>query len=849
MSLRNKVNFLKNFKKFPQKSEIWYKERFNSITATDVAPILEANPYYSKTDILKKKLDRDNMLKEMNTEEVNQVMGWGNKYEPIAKNVYENFVNDKVYDVGLIKHKNYKWLGASPDGIRNCGRLLEIKCVWNRKIKNKTPYYYWIQVQIQLEVCDLDSCDFFQCKFMEYEDYLDYCKDDGYLKGEVDYEGKKYYWKLIEHSMETIQRDKNWFQNNFPIIFNFWETILYYRQNGQNIMEQDLKENNKRKLNDLLKSSDDNENLLKKNKLYLVDWTDWVQPNEIRNYLLNDTLLDWLKLYGGKYSFMEDRKIGINDYMQNKDQLFREAIEENLKLRFGYNFEHVAEPCHLYSTEKALETYKLMQKGVPIIFQPVLHNKENKTICMPDFLIRSDYVSSIFKEKMDWYDVYPLHYMVLNLKYLSLILKNNGEIYNSGNVIYHKCKLWMETEALNQLQKNKAKQGLFLGRKYKILKGKNKDSTYFNNCFGTFGIVKTDDIDLKSKVEGALNWLKDLKLNGKTWDISPPNNPALYPNMSNFSDYPWKSFKEELALKNKEITLINGLGVKDRKVLLENNIDRWDKINLELLNINPKKKEQIKRIIQVNNPTGRNKFLPKKIQMDNKYRGHKNVESGIHFYVDFETINEHHDDFNKIKSYRHQHPNFSELLSDIVFLIGVGYIEPETNEWIFKSFVVNKVNYVNEKIILKEFLDYMSSIRDKYKVIQSKKSYLYHWSFAEKTCYYRLIKKYNMTSPEYLQWVDLLDVFYSNPIGIKGVFNYGLKSVAKKMYEYKMITTNWVDNEQSGLSAKIIATNCHDNQDKNMTLKEMDGINEIIKYNEIDCLVMWDIQRYLLTKI
>ena len=34
-----------------------------------------------------------------------------------------------------------------------------------------------MQVLGQLEVCDLDECDFFQVKIEEYDNYEDYCKD------------------------------------------------------------------------------------------------------------------------------------------------------------------------------------------------------------------------------------------------------------------------------------------------------------------------------------------------------------------------------------------------------------------------------------------------------------------------------------------------------------------------------------------------------------------------------------------------------------------------------------------------------------------------------------------------
>ena len=48
--------------------------------------------------------------------------------------------------------------------LRN-GRMLEIKCPYSRVINGIVPDNYEVQMQIQLEVCDLEICDF--CK-LEY---------------------------------------------------------------------------------------------------------------------------------------------------------------------------------------------------------------------------------------------------------------------------------------------------------------------------------------------------------------------------------------------------------------------------------------------------------------------------------------------------------------------------------------------------------------------------------------------------------------------------------------------------------------------------------------------------------
>jgi len=61
--------------------------------------------------------------------------------------------------------------------------MLEIKCPYTRKILTKgnlfdiCPKYYWVQIQLQLECCDLDECDFWQCKITEYDNREDFNYD------------------------------------------------------------------------------------------------------------------------------------------------------------------------------------------------------------------------------------------------------------------------------------------------------------------------------------------------------------------------------------------------------------------------------------------------------------------------------------------------------------------------------------------------------------------------------------------------------------------------------------------------------------------------------------------------
>ena len=79
---------------------------------------------------------------------------------------YEKVYNTRLYEMGCMKHPTLAFLGASPDGI-NClenhplyGRMLEIKNPVSREITGVPKDEYWVQMQLQMEVANLDRCDF-----------------------------------------------------------------------------------------------------------------------------------------------------------------------------------------------------------------------------------------------------------------------------------------------------------------------------------------------------------------------------------------------------------------------------------------------------------------------------------------------------------------------------------------------------------------------------------------------------------------------------------------------------------------------------------------------------------------
>ena len=90
-------------------------------------------------------------------------------------------------------------------------------------------------------------------------------------------------------------------------------------------------------------------------------------------------------------------------------------------------------------------------------------------------------------------------------------------------------------------------------------------------------------------------------------------------------------------------------------------------------------------------------------------------------------------------------------------------------------------------------------------------------------------------------WFNLNSVYIKNKFVIKDCFSYSIKNIARQLYKEKVIDTNWENEEISGLDAIILA-NYAENECKIKNLrkiKNLNSMNKIIKYNEIDCKMLW----------
>ena len=313
---------LKNIPQPEQRTPEWFAFRKDRLTASDLGTIIGVNPYEKSDYVVQKKAGLEKPFK------TNRAIKWGVKYEEVITKIYEHRNNLKVYEYGCLPHPTIKHFGASPDGIVDTGsknlnyigRMLEIKCPTSRDITGFIPEYYHSQVQGQLEVCELEYCDFVECKIEEYTNKEDYYADgnlcyqeNGFEKGVVldtydkklekevfyyadiglteteidkwedeildkvlDNENLEYlktsYWKVTQYNELLIKRDKEWFDTVcLPKINEFWAKVLYYRKrpieelkalcgsrNSKSHQKNPPKKKSKMGLNQVVKEEDKN---------------------------------------------------------------------------------------------------------------------------------------------------------------------------------------------------------------------------------------------------------------------------------------------------------------------------------------------------------------------------------------------------------------------------------------------------------------------------------------------------------------------------------------------------------------------------------------------------------------
>ena len=266
--ITKQIELLKSIDQPKQKTDEWYTYRHNMLTASNIWKVFgsEANI----NSIIYEK------CQPLNSNQVHShSLVWGNMFEPVSIDFYETYYKTKIDDFGCILHPTLHMIGASPDGINvdpnhpKYGTMLEIKNIVNRDIDGIPKEEYWIQMQIQLETCNLEYCDFLETRFKTYESIEDFyhstheyksvilefqspekqteyiyvplqCENKGAFilesmkkKQDENYKHvRNLYYYLDEFSCVVVHRNRKWFHEAKDYIENCWKTILHEREHG-----------------------------------------------------------------------------------------------------------------------------------------------------------------------------------------------------------------------------------------------------------------------------------------------------------------------------------------------------------------------------------------------------------------------------------------------------------------------------------------------------------------------------------------------------------------------------------------------------------------------------------------
>ena len=554
----------------------------------------------------------------------------------------------------------------------------------------------------------------------------------------------------------------------------------------------------------------------KKNRL-------WVSATKTHNYFLNDHLSDWLNLYGRSNNIHYKNRVkqyekNFKGFLQDKGIEFEKEVINFYKQNF-----YCMKIADFYTLKDAKHTFKMMSKGIPIIYSAPVYNNTNNTYGIIDLLVRSDYINKMFTTNIIDTSLENkkapnlpgnFHYRVIDIKYSTLNLCSDGKhLVNSGRIPGYKSQLCIYNKAISQFQGYNPQQAYILGRRWKYTKNNKLYSG--NKCDERLGIVDflNKDNTFVHRTDEAIEWYRNVHKKGINWSIYPPSIPELYPNMCQDSGQ-WNDMKSKISNNISEITMLWNCGIKHREKCHENGIMNWKDIrcNSKTLGFkeNTQKSNIINNIIKVNRDED--------IILYNNIQDWPKVKNN-EMFVDFETFSDVCDTIDNI-------PYQNKF--NIIFMIGVGL--RVNGNWSYKSYICNSKTKLEEKRIMKEFYNDYKNLN---------KPPVYYWS-AEKNFWNKSKKEHKLRSN--INWIDMCNLFKTHHIAIKNCFGFGLKEIVNSMKKHNFISTKLDSECSNGMMAMIKAWNCYNNINNPDSCAIM---KDIEKYNEFDCKAIYDIMEFI----
>jgi len=579
------------------------------------------------------------------------------------------------------------------------------------------------------------------------------------------------------------------------------------------------------------------------------DWIRWVSASRTRNWCLANTLQDWLERYGEAAGFARDpepdERTDFRQFIFDRGHQFEAEVVKLLHERVGV----VAIDCGDWSTQSfdaGRQTFEAMARGEAIIHQGVLWNPANETYGAADLLVRSDVLRSLFPDTLSEAEATECatglgtrrwHYRVVDIKFTSLRLDRH---WNAGTShLPYMAQTFIYNEALGRIQGYLPPVSYLLGRSWE---GPKKSGS--TNCLDRLAPVPhglmLKDRSLRDVAEGAVAWIRRLRLDGAGWDPRDvAANPLLRPNLAETS-YPWARATRQIAEQIADPTLAWHVGNGGREKAFAAGVTRWTdpRFNAAVVGLDGKRGATLDQMLAVNRDPSAKSVNPEHIQA---HRGTWGERKEVEFFVDFETVSDVNDDFSRLPERGGE---------GHIFMIGCGHVE--AGEWNFSCFVAAGLTPACEADIIEAWLEHMEVVRQRL-APDLAQPLVFHWSPAESSGLTDGLKSARSRHPARStawrepNWFDFLGkVMRDEPVIIRGPMGFGLKAVARALQSHGLITTDWADSVVDGLGAMVGAWRCYEEAQANGTpVTALTLMEEIRRYNEVDCKVMQEAVAYL----
>jgi hypothetical protein len=529
----------------------------------------------------------------------------------------------------------------------------------------------------------------------------------------------------------------------------------------------------------------------------------------LKNHIMKDPLCDWFEINSNIYQ--RDEKNIYRDFIRKNAIEYKNNILKNILKLSGLNIP--IKPTFN-------QTKELIYNDSELILQGILLNKDN-------IYVDCDIIISyrLFKKIFPKINNLPFHlyckndddYLLIDICYSSLHFNIDLKDVNNDNMVfYKKCSIYAFQRVFYELSGIKPRCFL-LGKEY----------FYKNTLLPKKEFIAKIDINekIKTTYQKSLDWINYLKENHKKLCIDPkPNKIEMFPNM-NYHETEWENEKNKLASKIKELTLVWNISYDERCKLYDKGIECWDNPMLLKELKESKKKDIQERMIHMNQQDEIIIYPRKNISSFTK-ETIKHTNHDIYF------------DIESFLSFDEKQNLFNDFVKDKKPIIGIiGYIYNDT----FYNITINTYDRLDEERMIKQFSSYLR------KISKGKTINIYHWGNAENNYFKYIHETYpKIYFPQY-KLINILDYFRMEPIIVKGIFKFGLKSVGKALYENNLIKTTW-NIKDNGLDSMIEYKELCKNNNKKIPLKRYIEISDIIDYNRIDCQVLYEIVELLREK-